>query len=554
MPRACRGVFYFTLPIRRGQGEGEHVIPSSSPSLLLQGEGGAMNMTEYNSLEKIRLQKLEELRAEGIEAYPTRAKRTHTSAEAIAEFESAEGEGKEVQVTLAGRIRATRVMGKISFAHIEDGAGKVQLFFRTNEIGKDRLDFFNKMFDIGDFIQADGVMFRTKTGEVTLHVHDFSLLAKSISPLPAAKDETLEDGTVVRHAALGDPELRARQRYADLAVNPDVRETFRKRAGIIKALREFLDNKGFLEVETPILQPLYGGAAARPFVTHHNELEQDMYLRISFELYLKRLLVGNLEKVYEMGRDFRNEGVSFKHNPEFTQLEFYWAYADYLQVMELTEQMVSFTAQQALGTMKVVYKNNEIDLTPPWKRLEMRDGIKQTGGIDIAEHPTAESLFKAIEAKHPNKTPDPKATRGKMIDFLLSEFLEPTLIQPTFLYDYPRDISPLAKSIPNDALTVERFEGYAAGFELCNAFTELNDPLDQEQRFLEMGRDYAADDAEKHPLDEDYLRAMRYGMPPNGGFGMGVDRLAMLLLDKHSIREVLLFPALRNEEFGEKQN
>jgi len=505
-------------------------------------------MTEYNSLEKIRLQKLEELRAEGIEAYPTRAKRTHTSVEAIAEFEFAEREGKEVRVTLAGRIRATRVMGKISFAHIEDGAGKVQLFLRTNEIGKERLDLFNKMFDIGDFIQADGVMFRTKTGEVTLHVRDFSLLAKSVSPLPAAKDETLEDGTVVRHAALEDPELRARQRYADLAVNPDVRETFRKRAGIIKALRTFLDDKGFLEVETPILQPLYGGAAARPFVTHHNELEQDMYLRISFELYLKRLLVGNLEKVYEMGRDFRNEGVSFKHNPEFTQLEFYWAYADYLQVMELTEQMVSFTAQQVLGTMKIVYKSSKIDLTPPWKRLEMREGIKQTSGIDIAEHPTAESLLNAIKSKHPNKTPDPKATRGKLIDFLLSEFLEPTLIQPTFLYNYPRDISPLAKSIPNDALTVERFEGYAAGFELCNAFTELNDPLDQEQRFLEMGRDYAAGDAEKHPLDEDYLRAMRYGMPPNGGFGMGVDRLAMLLLDKHSIREVLLFPALRNEE------
>jgi lysyl-tRNA synthetase class 2 len=505
-------------------------------------------MADYNTLEKIRLQKLDELRAEGIEAYPTRAKRTHTSAEAIAEFEAKESAGVEVKVTLAGRIRATRTMGKISFAHIEDGAGKVQLFFRLNEIGKERLEFFNKMFDIGDFIQADGVMFRTKTGEVTLHVHDFSLLAKSVSPLPAAKDETLEDGTVVRHAALEDPELRARQRYADLAVNPDVRETFRKRAGIIKALREFLDDKGFLEVETPILQPIYGGAAARPFMTHHNELDQDMYLRISFELYLKRLLVGNLERVYEIGRDFRNEGVSFKHNPEFTQLEFYWAYADYLQVMELTEQMVSFTAQKVLGTMKIKYKEHEIDLTPPWKRLEMRQGILETSGIDIAEHKTAQDLFHAIKAKYPSKVADPHATRGKLIDFLLGEFLEPTLIQPTFLYNYPRDISPLAKSMPGDALTVERFEGYAAGFELCNAFTELNDPLDQEQRFLEMGRDYTDEEEEKHPMDEDYLRAMRYGMPPNGGFGMGVDRLAMLLLDKHSIREVLLFPALRNEE------
>ena len=504
-------------------------------------------MAEYNSLEKIRLQKLEELRAEGIEAYPTRAKRTHTSAEAIAEFEAKEKDAIEVRATLAGRIRATRAMGKISFAHIEDGAGKIQLFFRLNEIGKERLEFFNRMFDLGDFIQAEGVMFRTKTGEITLHVHDFSLLAKSVSPLPAAKDETLEDGTIVRHAALEDSELRARQRYADLAVNPDVRETFRKRAGIIKALRTFLDDRGFLEVETPILQPLYGGAAARPFMTHHNELDQDMYLRISFELYLKRLLVGNLERVYEIGRDFRNEGVSFKHNPEFTQLEFYWAYADYLQVMELTEQMVSFTAQQVLGTMKIKYKAHEIDLTPPWKRLEMRTGILETSGVDISEHKTAQELFKAIAAKHPNKTPDPHVTRGKMIDFLLGEFLEPTLIQPTFLYNYPRDISPLAKSMPGDPLTVERFEGYVAGFELCNAFTELNDPLDQESRFLEMGRDYTDDEEEKNPLDEDYLRAMRYGMPPNGGFGMGVDRLAMILLDKHSIREVLLFPALRNE-------
>ena len=505
-------------------------------------------MAEYNSLEKIRLQKIDELRAEGVEPYPTRARRTHLSTEAIAEFEAKESEGIEVKATLAGRLRAMRSMGKVSFAHIEDGAGKVQLFFRANEIGKDLLDFFNKMFDIGDFIQADGVMFRTKSGEVTLHVHVFKLLAKSVSPLPAAKDETMEDGTVVRHAALENPELRARQRYADLAVNPDVRETFRKRAAIVKSLRDFLDGKGFLEVETPILQPLYGGAAARPFVTHHNELEQDMYLRISFELYLKRLLVGNLERVYEIGRDFRNEGVSFKHNPEFTQLEFYWAYADYEQVMELTEQMVSYTAQQVLGTVKVKYKEHEIDLKPPWRRLEMRQGILETSGIDFSEHKTAEELFKAIRTKHPNMTPDPNATRGKLIDFLLSEFLEPTLIQPTFLYNYPRDISPLAKSIPGDALTVERFEGYVAGFELCNAFTELNDPLDQEQRFVEMGRDYEADDEEKHPLDEDYLRAMRYGMPPNGGFGMGVDRLTMLLLDKHSIREVLLFPALRNEE------
>ncbi|HEX8990863.1 MAG TPA: lysine--tRNA ligase [Anaerolineales bacterium] len=502
-------------------------------------------MPDYTSLEKIRLQKIEDLRQAGIDAYPTRAQRTHTSTGAIAAFEAAEKAGQDVTVTLAGRIRAVRPMGKISFAHIEDGAGRIQLFFRANDIGAERIDFFNKIFDIGDFIQASGVIFRTKTGEITLHVDDFKMLAKAVSPLPAAKDETLPDGSVVRHAALEDSELRARQRYADLAVNPEVRQVFRKRAATTKALREFLDSKGFLEVETPILQPIYGGAAARPFITHHNELDQDMYLRISFELYLKRLLVGNLERVYEMGRDFRNEGVSFKHNPEFTQLEFYWAYADYLQVMELTEQMVAYAAEHVLGTQKIVYQGKELDFTPPWKRLELRVGLKETSGIDIADHPTVDALFKAIAKT--GKMPDPKATRGKLIDFMLSEFLEPTLIQPTFLYDYPRDISPLAKSKPGDPLTVERFEGYVAGFELCNAFTELNDPLDQEQRFLEMARDYTADDEEKHPMDEDYLRAMRYGMPPCGGFGMGLDRLVMLLTDKHSIREVLLFPALRNQ-------
>jgi lysyl-tRNA synthetase class 2 len=509
-------------------------------------------MTEYSSLERIRLEKIEELRKEGVEPYPTRAERTHTSAQAIAAFETAEkaaSEGQptvEVRATVTGRVRATRAMGKLTFAHIEDGDGRIQLFLRMNELGQDRVDWFNKMLDIGDFIQASGVMFRTRTGEATLHVYDFKLLAKAVSPLPAAKDEVTESGETVRHAALEDPELRARQRYADLAVNPEVRETFRKRAAIIRTLREFLDEHGFLEVETPILQPIYGGAAAKPFTTHHNQLKQDLFLRISFELYLKRLLVGNLERVYELGRDFRNEGVSYKHNPEFTQLEFYWAYADYLKVMDLTEQMVSFTCQNVNGCMKFTYQGHELDFTPPWRRLAMCEGILETSGIDIAKHPTANSLFNAISAKC--KTPNPHATRGKLIDFLLSEFLEPTLVQPTFLYDYPRDISPLAKSKPGDPLTVERFEGYVAGFELCNAFTELNDPLDQEQRFIEMGRDYTDDEEEKHPMDEDYLRAMRYGMPPCGGFGMGVDRLVMLLTDKHSIREVLLFPPSRKTE------
>jgi lysyl-tRNA synthetase class 2 len=503
-------------------------------------------MAEYTSLEKIRLKKIDELRSRGLEPFPTRAKRTHASIEAIKAFEKGENAGEEVRATLAGRIRSMRAMGKLSFAHIEDAAGRVQLFLRTDELGRERVDLFNRMLDIGDFVQASGVMMRTKTGEVTLRVADFVLLAKAISPLPAAKDETLQDGTTVRHAALEDPELRARQRYADLAVNPEVREVFRVRAATIHALREFLDARGFLEVETPILQPLYGGAAARPFITHHNELEQDMYLRISFELYLKRLLVGNLERVYEIGRDFRNEGVSYKHNPEFTQLEFYWAYADYLQVMEFTEQMVSSACQAVLGTQQIQYQGREIDFSPPWKRLELRAALKTASGLDIDQYSEVDSLYAAL--KGAGKAPETKSTRGKLIEFMLSEFLEPELVQPTFLYDYPRDISPLAKAKPGDPGTVERFEAYVGGFELCNAFTELNDPLDQEQRFLEMGREYDADDEEKHPMDEDYLRAMRYGMPPNGGFGMGVDRLVMLFTNKHSIREVLLFPALRVED------
>jgi lysyl-tRNA synthetase class 2 len=507
-------------------------------------------MPDYSSLEKIRLEKIDALRSVNIEPYPRRAERTHTSAEAITAFEATEKDASEIKVILAGRIRAMRPMGKITFAHIEDGAGRIQLFFRTDELGQERLELFNRLFDLGDFIQARGVMFRTRTGEITLHVHDFELLAKAISPLPAAKDETTEDGKIIYHAALEDAELRARQRYADLAVNPETRQIFQKRASIIRALREFLDGHGFLEVETPILQPLYGGAAAKPFTTYHNQLKQDLFLRVSFELYLKRLLVGNLEKVYEIGRDFRNEGVSYKHNPEFTQLEFYWAYADYLKVMELTEQMVSSTAKTVTGSYHVTYQGNELDFTPPWPRLEMRKGLLETSGIDIAAHPARESLAAAL--KEAGKHTPANATRGKLVDFMLSEYLEPTLIQPTFLYDYPRDISPLAKSKLDDPLTVERFEAYVAGFELCNAFTELNDPLDQEQRFLEMGRAYAADDVERHPMDDDYLRAMRYGMPPSGGFGMGVDRLVMLFTDKHNIRDVLLFPHLRPEERGGK--
>jgi lysyl-tRNA synthetase class 2 len=371
------------------------------------------------------------------------------------------------------------------------------------------------------------------------------MLAKAITPLPAGKDEVV-NGEIVSHDDLADPETRYRQRYADLAVHPEIRQIFQTRTAIVTSLRSFLDGQGFLEVETPILQPIYGGAAARPFITHHNQLHQDLYLRISFELYLKRLLVGGIERVYEIGRDFRNEGVSFKHNPEFTQLEFYCAYADYLKVMEMTEQMLAFVCDRVLGKRKITYNGIELSFEIPWPRLELRQGLINTSGIDIASFPTAKSL--EAEMKVRGMETKPGETRGKLIDQLLSDFLEPTLIQPTFLYDYPRDLSPLAKSKPGDPLTVERFEGYVAGIELCNAFTELNDPLDQEKRFLEMGRDYEVDDEEHHPMDEDYLRAMRYGMPPSGGFGMGVDRLIMFMTDHPNIREVILFPHLRTRD------
>ena len=500
----------------------------------------------FSELENTRLDKLHQLENAGVEPYPTRAEQTHTSREAIEAFEKAESAGDEtpIEVTLAGRLRALRPMGKIAFAHIDDRDGRVQLFFRINDLGEEKMAELDQYFDLGDFIQASGNMFRTRRGEVTLEVHDFKMLAKALRPLPAAKDEVVE-GEVVRHAVLSDPETRFRQRYVDLAVNPDVQKIFKIRAATVSALRQFLDSNGFIEVETPILQPIYGGAAAKPFVTHHNQLKQDLFLRISFELYLKRLLVGGLERVYEIGRDFRNEGVSYKHNPEFTQLEFYWAYADYLQVMALTEQMVAFTAEKVLGTTQVTFNDQVVDLAPPWKRVELRQGLIEATGIDIAAHKTQESLEAVMQEK--GLKPKPGAPRGKLIDALIGDFLEPNFIQPTFLYNYPRDISPLAKNKPDDPTTVERFEGFVGGMELCNAFTELNDPLDQEQRFLELGRAYEADDEERHPMDDDYLNALSYGMPPAGGFGIGVDRLVMLLSGKRSIREVILFPHLRSQ-------
>ena len=361
---------------------------------------------EFNELEKIRVEKLEKMRAAGVEPFPTRSEVDHQVSEVMGAFSAHEDKKSDKEFSqsfiIGGRIRSIRSMGKLAFAHIEDGSGRIQLMLRVNEIGEDRFSYFKDYFDIGDFIQATGTVMRSRTGEVTLVVKDFKMLAKAISPLPAAKDEEV-DGEIVRHAGLVDPETRYRQRYADLAVNNEVREIFKVRTQTVRALQHYLDTHGFVEVETPILQPIYGGAAAQPFITHHNQLHQDLYLRISFELYLKRLLVGGIDRVYEIGRDFRNEGVSFKHNPEFTQLEFYWAYADYLKVMQLTEDMVSSAAREVLGTTKIEFAGEEIDLTPPWKRLELCQAILDVSGIDIDQHPDEQSLFKAMAEKdlHP---------------------------------------------------------------------------------------------------------------------------------------------------------
>jgi lysyl-tRNA synthetase, class II len=499
---------------------------------------------EPTPLEQQRLEKLDRLREAGIDPYPLRSQRTHTTAEAIAALESA-GENSEIEVTVTGRLQSMRDMGKSVFAHISDEDGRIQLFLRREEVGEEMHRAFRKLTDLGDFIQASGPLVRTRTGEISVRVKEWQMLAKAISPLPVVKEQEV-DGELVRYSAFSDVEERYRQRYADLAVNPEVREIFRVRARLIIALRRFFEDHDFLEVETPVLQPLYGGAAARPFTTYHNQLRQELFLRISFELYLKRLLVGGYERVYEIGRDFRNEGVSFKHNPEFTQLEFYAAYWDYTDVMDFTERMIAYAAQETMGTTTVTYAGNEIDLSPPWERITLREVIKKYTGIDYMDYADAESLAAAMRGigAHPPEG----ASWGKLVDDLLGDYVEPKLIQPTFVLDYPRDISPLAKSKPDDPRHVERFEFFIGGMEMGNAFTELNDPLEQRKRFEALQEMYAAEDDEINPIDEDYIRAMAYGMPPNGGFGTGVDRLAMLFTDKRSIREVLLYPHLREKD------
>ena len=485
--------------------------------------------------EASRLRNLEALVAAGIEPYPARVKRTHTIADARDLFDR--DEAGDAPLTVTGRIKRIRIMGKMSFADLEDGTGSIQMVLRKDSLPANFYDdVWKKLIDLGDFIGATGPLVVTKTGELSVDVRAVQFLAKALKPMPD------------KWHGVRDQEKRYRRRYIDLLANPPVRDIFRTRAAIVRALRDFLDSEGFLEVETPILQPLYGGAAARPFVTHHNQLHQDLYLRISFELYLKRLIVGGYDRVYEIGRDFRNEGVSFKHNPEFTQLEFYEAYADYQDVMRRTEEMVAFVARQVTGGTTITWGEHTVDLTPPWRRLPLRQAILDATDIDYEAYPDAESL--AAEMRRLGHDPDPRSNWGKLVDSLMAKHVEPHLIQPTFLTDYPLDVSPLAKGSPDDSRLVERFEGFMVGMEVCNAFSELNDPIDQLRRFIDEAYRARHGDEEAHPIDEDYVEALSYGMPPTGGFGMGVDRLTMILTDTDTIREVILFPHLRTVRDG----
>ena len=490
------------------------------------------NLTDQ---ETARLKNLEGLVAAGIEPYPARATRTHTIAAARALYEEAGDAAPEVSIT--GRLRRIRIMGKMSFADLEDGTGAIQLVLRRDSLPGDFYDnIWKRLIDLGDFVGVTGKLGVTKTGEVSVEVREMQFLSKTLKPMPD------------KWHGVRDQETRYRRRYVDLLANPPVRDLFRTRAAIVRALRDYLDGEGFLEVETPILQPLYGGAAARPFVTHHNQLHQDLYLRISFELYLKRLIAGGYDRVYEIGRDFRNEGVSFKHNPEFTQLEFYEAYADYQDVMRRTEAMVAYVAQRVTGGLALTWQGHTIDLTPPWRRIPLRQAILDATGIDYEAYPDAESL--AAEMRRRGHEPDPRSTWGKLVDSLMAKYVEPHLIQPTFLIDYPRDVSPLAKGAEDDPRQVERFEGFMVGMEVCNAFSEINDPIDQLQRFIDEAYRARHGDDEAHPIDEDYIEALSYGMPPTGGFGMGVDRLTMIFTNTDTIREVILFPHLRSVREG----
>jgi lysyl-tRNA synthetase, class II len=488
-----------------------------------------------------RRAKAARLREAGIDPYPTRAARTHTTAEAIAAFESSEGEGAGVPppdggvVVVTGRlVGAFRHMGGSSFVHLQDGSGHLQLHLRRNLLGPETFAAVKAEFDCGDIVEARGPVFRTRLGEVTLAVESLTMLAKSLLPLPE------------KWHGLRDVEMRFRQRYLDLVSNAETRARFVQRTRIIRAVRDYLDARGFLEVETPVLQPIYGGGAAEPFTTRYNALKATMYLRIADELYLKRLIVGGLERVYEIAKDFRNEGIDRTHLPEFTQMECYWAYASYADMLSLTEDMVATVARSVNGSSVVEIDGRTIDLAPPWHRITVRQAIIDATGIDVAENDTLEVLRSAMAARGVAHEPQP--TWAKTVDSLLGQHVEPQLHEPTFLMDYPVALSPLAKRHPQAPGLVERFEPFVAGFELGNAFTELNDPIDQQQRFEEMARGRMDGDMEAHPVDLDFVEALMHGMPPTAGLGIGIDRLVMLLTGQSNIREVVLFPPLRQDD------
>jgi lysyl-tRNA synthetase class 2 len=490
-------------------------------------------MPRLENIVQQRLEKLKRIRDRGVNPYPNRYHRSHTLQEAINLFKKHEKEGTDSPVfNLAGRISANRLMGKIAFIDIKDGSGKVQLHFSRENLGEEKYNYIRDL-DIGDIIGACGKLFRTKTEEITLEVSDFKLLSKALQTLPE------------KWHGLVDVEKRYRQRYLDLISNEESKQLFVQRSRIIASLRQFLKDLAFIEVETPVLQLIAGGALARPFVTHHQTLDQDLYMRIALELHLKRLIIGGFDKVYEIGRVFRNEGISTKHNPEFTMIEIYEAYADYNDMMKLVEDMVSYIAVEVTGSTKIKYGKKTINLDPPWGRLPLREAIKDSCGIDFAAFPDADSLRKRMEQL--GNWVDPAKDRGRLIDELVSTYVEPNLIQPTFLVDYPVDMSPLAKNRPDNEKLVERFEAFAATMEIANSFTELNDPQEQEKRFRRQLEERVSEDDVQEMIDDDFLLALEYGMPPTGGLGIGIDRLVMLLLNKQSIREVILFPQLKSK-------
>ncbi len=484
-----------------------------------------------------RLAKLGRIRSHNIDPYPHRYRLTHTTQEAATLFQEQEGSNAEgLEVRVAGRIVALRAMGKAAFLDLRDSSGKIQAYFRKNLLGDEKYQYLHD-FDIGDIIGVSGKIFRTRSGEVTIEASDFVMLAKSLQPLPE------------KWHGLTDVEKRYRQRHLDLISSEEARHIFVIRSRLIAAVRRFLDERGFLEVETPVLLPVAAGAMARPFSTHHHALEQNLYLRIATELYLKRLIIGGLDKVYEIGRIFRNEGVSIKHNPEFTMLESYEAYADYNDVMQMVEQMVYHIAEEVLGSHEVSYGEHIINLSPPWRRVNLRDELLEKCGLDFLDQRYRDLPSLREEVMRLGVEAEENMSWGRLVDKLLSAFVEPTLIQPTFVLDYPVETSPLAKTKPDDPRLVERFECFIGGMEVANAFTELNDPIEQRKRFEEQEelRSLMGDE-EVERLDEDFLTAMEHGMPPTGGLGVGIDRLVMVLTNRQSIREVILFPQLRAKE------